>query len=1514
MSQQQDAPQTSSLPNTTTTEAGASTTTSEQQINSITSTPNISFESNLFANLPNHDPTLKRTCCSFNDTTIAFGTEQGHIYFHDRYTLELKLTITHQELGQKRNFTLPITRVSLTPNLITNDKRRAFIGAVDSAFIVYIFEIELTVQQIGNANVCFPKVARLLNSHSQHKFEVTCIAWANDFLKLFTGDTSGFVFEFKNQKKSLLSIGNSTQILKEDGAGIVQLSVSGDHLLVSSTKRSIDVNLSAQQYKGIGTKPRDGVFGACFQYALKKKEENSVSTQDQYTIYAFSARPGRRIWCSDITTCKVLSTLKFPSVSQVKDLKFTHLLSVGPYLASYNEETVTILDIVKLKILDVKYGIGTIKHASSFGFSMFIVHVDENSNHIVSRIDLQLPENEKQFFINQILPKVSRPITTNPQQPVQPPQQPQQTSQPVQQPAQKKDENPLQLITGLLKRNDTPPVPLVKTPSNPILINSQKEAASSSGNSTPTTPASISTSSIPKVIATSNNTPKEEKLLDFENVKIVSTPPPKSSSAFSFSLPSVQIKDKFSDLTSEMMKKAAAVLPKQDKEQPTAKPQEDIKPTVEEPKQPQKDESWSASMVVQPKKIKKKKKKPERLISFDGSTVEPTLLIEEKKPKKTSSKRRTKSKDFDQLSQVSDDTSKTGSLGSDNEDSDNTEDTITSSSSLVDPSPITENLPAMVTEGDKSPGTPLEKEEPVPEQKTELTESTEVTNVAPIIEEIKCNEEIPYDDNSKDTSVAIPEIIDTVTTVEEETIEHIQPSVTDSIQVIEPAENEQEIPVESVVSGDESTTKQVSPETTEEIETISEQEKQDLEKKQEERRELQRIEDENKKAEQERIRIEEEKLKEQERIAEEKRKEEERLAEERRKEQERIAEEKRKKEEEEEKRIAEERRKKELERLEEERKRKEQEEKQRLEEEKRKEQERLEEERKRKEQERIEEEKRKREELIKKKHASFFELIVEPMDSLFEQLANFLSVGDGIWCPKFTSTLKTWFDDFVKLVETEQKEKHDYCIISEMISQELNEEQQSQLSKLLNFRFERLFAEETIEKPYISRVLSILHEFLFMTQCCTLCNSHNCAECINTIFEIEDQHNYLSEERKNIDRLFEQFKVKNSMEIRDQIFKDIDSLKNDYPSIPLRYTLALSKLPGGHELCALLYPYIQVWNYNNAIGTESNHSKYIQYLMSVYKLNHSSHISHQFMEHFVIKLVTNFERNVHESLIINIIDEAQSKLNCFSDTHFLEKELKKTPSTQHCLHYFYEKFDKISELIDLIVRGDSLNNLATFMEKHYENQQNWITLMNCIENSPKSICTKEQAVFLMCKCMGSLQTLNILQDASVESCLHDVDPIIYTKICQLARAETEQSKLRHNMIEIMDSYMWSEKDECIAPQIRSILSFQTDIPPSLFSSTNTPEESFPYMASFFKLDNSKSSLNEFQTELPRFTEDCGSNWGSQIRVGKTARCFCCRLPLTERVGGDVLVFPCGHCYHRSCNPLEVCTHNGCRDA
>ncbi|CAI5694967.1 tectonin beta-propeller repeat-containing protein 2 isoform X2 [Oreochromis niloticus] len=133
------------------------------------------------------------------------------------------------------------------------------------------------------------KQLRRFNVVGLHKGSVTALAWSTNGMKLFSGDDKGrVVFTSLDLDQGVCK----PVLLLEESSGVVQMEYSHQVLLVSTQQRSLLYCTQKQEVLQLGTKPRksSGRFGACFLPALCKQSDLQV----------FAARPGLRLWRSDI--------------------------------------------------------------------------------------------------------------------------------------------------------------------------------------------------------------------------------------------------------------------------------------------------------------------------------------------------------------------------------------------------------------------------------------------------------------------------------------------------------------------------------------------------------------------------------------------------------------------------------------------------------------------------------------------------------------------------------------------------------------------------------------------------------------------------------------------------------------------------------------------------------------------------------------------------------------------------------------------------------------------------------------------------------------------------------------------------------------------------------------------------------------------------------------------------------------------------------------------------------------
>ncbi|XP_061651275.1 tectonin beta-propeller repeat-containing protein 2 isoform X3 [Phyllopteryx taeniolatus] len=219
-----------------------------------------------------------------------------------------------------------------------------------------------------------------------HKGTVTSLAWSTNGMKLFSGDDKGRVVF------SALDLDQGTctpTLLLEEPGGVVQLDYSHQLLLVSTQQRSLLYFTHTQQVQQLGTKPRkSGRFGACFLPALCKQSDLQV----------FAARPGLRLWRSDVSG-HVVDTRLLKAIFNTQIPHFEIFPRPGPvgayrpaerqlgllscflkegWILSWNEYSVYVLDCVSQELVGALESSGDIVSLSCCDNEIFVLKGDRD--------------------------------------------------------------------------------------------------------------------------------------------------------------------------------------------------------------------------------------------------------------------------------------------------------------------------------------------------------------------------------------------------------------------------------------------------------------------------------------------------------------------------------------------------------------------------------------------------------------------------------------------------------------------------------------------------------------------------------------------------------------------------------------------------------------------------------------------------------------------------------------------------------------------------------------------------------------------------------------------------------------------------------------------------------------------------------------------------------------------------------------------------------------------------------
>ncbi|XP_034245414.1 uncharacterized protein LOC117647650 [Thrips palmi] len=223
-----------------------------------------------------------------SENFIIFGATSGGLYVYNRQTFTFKSLVPNKE-G-------PVTCVTISPN----EKWFGFSTARGTSCVL---------EHNGSS------VNRRILSSVHEGREVTALQWNNSSSQLYVGDNSGQISVI-----SVASYLTPAVALMQLDSSVVQLDTCSYLLLASTTTRSYLCDTLREQYRQIGTRQRDGEFGACF-YQVDSHEtsidilDNNADLKDSYNPFSslndgewlltdkhfqnvklFCARPGLRLW------------------------------------------------------------------------------------------------------------------------------------------------------------------------------------------------------------------------------------------------------------------------------------------------------------------------------------------------------------------------------------------------------------------------------------------------------------------------------------------------------------------------------------------------------------------------------------------------------------------------------------------------------------------------------------------------------------------------------------------------------------------------------------------------------------------------------------------------------------------------------------------------------------------------------------------------------------------------------------------------------------------------------------------------------------------------------------------------------------------------------------------------------------------------------------------------------------------------------------------------------------------
>eukprot|EP01102_Stenamoeba_stenopodia_P006527 TRINITY_DN1797_c0_g1_i1.p1 TRINITY_DN1797_c0_g1~~TRINITY_DN1797_c0_g1_i1.p1 ORF type:complete len:686 (-),score=140.70 TRINITY_DN1797_c0_g1_i1:21-2078(-) len=467
---------------------------------------------------------------------------------------------------------------------------------------------------------------------------------------------------------------------------------------------------------------------------------------------------------------------------------------------------------------------------------------------------------------------------------------------------------------------------------------------------------------------------------------------------------------------------------------------------------------------------------------------------------------------------------------------------------------------------------------------------------------------------------------------------------------------------------------------------------------------------------------------------------------------------------------------------------------------------------------------------------------------------------------------------------------------------------------------EEVTAVKDMQLSYLQRFLN--HIQPPWTELYSICNRKQYRGCILYLFEREGE--FYQTTIDTIERLISE---KSSAH---QAFLAIKSSPNAL-GFTLRWLKRILTMTPKDAIphCVNLYPSIQPENIEEHLRNTPLHNYYLEYFDKLMQKPNAkakddvSLVEKWFvanLEHSapsVDKLfddkhnpLPNFERSLvwgHDEVLKNILRNP----NLYSyDQARIEKLCGEYGYFQGLLEIYLRKgeFDKA---IDICLYTDDLLSLNSLVRSDIQIDWNYVleryeaVLSRDESNSdrPRAI-SKTEIVSMMSTEIGPHRTVELLLNHHVFS--NNLPLEIYKRLLSVGHLVKEQKDLVKTMLDTVDSYLWKKKTYEMGPQFRAFKEYEYQ--------QNTTGITSNEINTFLKASSKEQQVDpsqqkytinfDYTTPVPRFYEESAGHWGVVTSLKGTCP-YCC-LPLSENVGSNVTIFPCGHAFHEVCVPEKAC--------
>eukprot|EP00041_Stephanoeca_diplocostata_P020854 m.474804 g.474804 ORF g.474804 m.474804 type:complete len:934 (-) comp21681_c0_seq1:189-2990(-) len=326
---------------------------------------------------------MQYTCVSASESFVAFGCNSGGTFIFSRAEVRF-LQVLPAKAGS-------VSLVKFAP-----DEQLLATATVDGTVSIWKGPWGSTA-----------KTATLLKSVVEHTgVSVTSLAWVPDSRSVYSGDANGLVVRTPVLKRPLVPAASklfpsmkmlhkmvanvipNSEVVHRCGSAVVQLDagVSGT-MLISSMRHALVADPGSRSIWYVGTKIRNGRYGACFGPGQKHPA-------------VFSARPGSRIWVAKSRSGAVTATMSLkehfdcssspiidtkgaststPTSSQgPKSLAFKQLVVVRDrYLLSWSSEALYVVDPGKGRLLGWYTDVKNIVDVAVSNEDIYVLHTNE---------------------------------------------------------------------------------------------------------------------------------------------------------------------------------------------------------------------------------------------------------------------------------------------------------------------------------------------------------------------------------------------------------------------------------------------------------------------------------------------------------------------------------------------------------------------------------------------------------------------------------------------------------------------------------------------------------------------------------------------------------------------------------------------------------------------------------------------------------------------------------------------------------------------------------------------------------------------------------------------------------------------------------------------------------------------------------------------------------------------------------------------------------------------------------